>query len=256
MLDVVVGTPVYREGAYVLDKFLFNQKQIQQNNRSSELVLATCDYDFTEELENLFNSWELRGTVLSYEVVKPEYARSHLWNIACGREAIRRYTLSQTGAQYLLFLDADMTFDPSVINIMKKEIDGYDVVFNGYHLRHFGVGLAGLGCTLLNRRTLEKIVFRCCEFTNGEVIFEDNLLEIDLFRLGSRIKKGFFLSTNHHMDATRTEHIDPQPVGLLRRIANWPFARYLLIRASIMFRHNIPWKMKILLSKLRKAKGK
>jgi hypothetical protein len=118
------------------------------------------------------------------------------------------------------------------------------------------VGLAGLGCALLTRSTLERINFRCYEFKNGEVIFEDNMLEIDLFRLGSRVRKGFFLSINHYMDAAKTGRITPQPVGVLRQITNWPLARYLLIRASIIFRHNIPWKLKILLSKLHRAIGK
>ncbi|MFC1958878.1 hypothetical protein ACFLV6_03085 [Chloroflexota bacterium] len=248
-MDVVIGTPIYRQGAYVIDKFLSNQKQIQQSHQLSEIVLATCEHDYIEELENLISLWELRGTVLSYKVVQPEYAQSRIWNIACGREAIREYILSKTEARYVLFLDADMTFEPSVIKIMGKEINGYDVVFSGYPIQHYGIGLAGLGCAMLTKSTLEKVKFRCCEFKNGEVIFEDNLLEMDLFRLGRRVKKGFFLSINHYMSATRTRSIAPQPVGILRRITNWPFARYGLIRASIMVRHNVPWKLKILLSR-------
>ena len=102
---------------------------------------------------------------------------------------------------------------------------------------------------MLTRNILEKIRFRCYEFKNGEVIFEDNVLEMDLFRLGSRIKKGFFLSINHYRSVTEARYIAPQPVGMLRKVANFAFARYGLIRASIMTRHNIPWKLKILLSK-------
>jgi len=81
------------------------------------------------------------------------------------------------------------------------------------------------------------------------VIFEDDLLEMDLFRLGSRIKKGFFLSINHYASATEARHIIPQPVGILRKITNCAFAKYGLIRASIMIQYNIPRKLKVLLSK-------
>ena len=248
-VNIVIGTPIYCQGAYVLDKFLSNQKQIQQSYPSSELILATSEYDFIKELERLVSFWKLRGTVLFYEVVKPDHARSSIWNVASGREAIREYTLSQTEARYLLFLDADMIFGPSVIKTMETEIQGYDVVLSGYPLHRYGIGLAGAGCVMLTRSILEKVKFRCYEFKNGEVIFEDNLLEMDLFRLGSRVKKGFFLYISHYRSATEARHITPQPVGILRKIANCAFARYWLIRASIMIQHNIPWKLKVLLSK-------
>ncbi|MFC1905079.1 glycosyltransferase family A protein [Chloroflexota bacterium] len=249
-VNIVIGTPIYRQGAYVVDKFMSNQKQIQQSYPSSNLILATSEYAFIKELESLVSFWKLRGTVLLYEVVKPDHARSSIWNIACGREAIREYTLSQTEVGYLLFLDADMTFDPSVVNIMKKEIQGYDVVFSGYPLKRYGMGLAGMGCVMLTRSILEKVKFRCYEFKNGELIFEDNLLEMDLFRLGSRSKKGFFLSINHCRSATEARHITPQPVGIFRKIANCAFIRYVLLSVSIMIQLNIPWNLKVFLNKL------
>ncbi len=248
-MNVVIGTPVCRERAYAVDKFLSNQKQIQQSYPSSELILATQEYDFIKELESLVSFWKLRGTVLLYEVVKPDYAWSSIWNIACGRESVRKYALSQTEARYLLFLDADMTFEPSVIKTMESEIQGCDVVFSGYPLQRYGIGLAGAGCVMLTRSILEKIKFRCDEFKNGEVIFEDNLLEMDLFRLGSRVKKGFFLTINHYISATEARQVTPQPVGILRKMANCAFCRYGLIRVSLMTRYNIPWRLKVLLSK-------
>ena len=94
-IDVVVGVLIYRQGAYIIDKLLANQKEIQQEYPSSELVLATNEGDFVQELERLLSHWGLRGRVILYETIKPEYARSKVWNIACGREAIRRYILSQ-----------------------------------------------------------------------------------------------------------------------------------------------------------------
>ena len=102
---------------------------------------------------------------------------------------------------------------------------------------------------MLTRGILERIEFRCYEFRNGEVICEDNILEMDLFRLSSRINKGFFLSLSHYKSENEAAYITPQPVGALRRITNSAFVRYALIKASIMIQYDIPWKLKVLLNK-------
>ena len=248
-MSVIIGTPIFRGGAYVIERFLSNQKFVQESYQSAELILATAESDFIKELEGHLKFFKLKGTVLFFNVIKPPHANSNLWEIACGREAIREYTLFKTRARYLLFLDADMAFEPSVVNTMEKEIQGYDVVFSGSPLHNNAIGLAGAGCVMLTRSILEKVRFRCYEFRNGEVIFEDNLLEMDLFRLGSRIKKGFFLSVNHYISATEFRYIAPQPVGILRKMVNSTLIRYILIRLSIMIQQNIPWKIKVLLIK-------
>ncbi len=133
---------------------------------------------------------------------------------------------------------------------MEKEIKDYDAVFSGYPLRHRGIGLAGCGCVMLTRGILEKLRFRCYEFKNGEVIFEDNVLEMDLFRSGGRIKKGFFIPITHYENSTEGKHIEPQRLGLWRKIANNNSIRYILIRTSILIHYNIPWHLKVLLSGL------
>jgi hypothetical protein len=249
MVNVVIGTPIFRKGSYVLDKFLTNQQQIQNIYPSSELVFATCEKGYVATLESKLSSHGLKGTVLHYDIKKPSYSQSNIWNITSGRETIRNYTYSKTNAKYLLFLDADMTFDPEVVTIMEQQIQGYGAAFSGYPLRDYGIGLAGAGCLMLTREILDKINFRCHEFKNGEVIFEDNILEMDLFRIRSRFKKGFFVSIEHYRSATEVKHIKPQQVGLLRKIANFPLLRYLLIRMSIMIRYNIPWKLKVIRGK-------
>ncbi|GAF70126.1 unnamed protein product [marine sediment metagenome] len=66
-VNVVIGTPIYRQGAYVLDKFLYNQKQIQQSYPLSELILATSEYDFIKELESLVSFWKLKVLLCSIE---------------------------------------------------------------------------------------------------------------------------------------------------------------------------------------------
>jgi hypothetical protein len=248
-LDVLIGTPIHSNGIYIIDKFLSNQRQIQSRYLTSELVLATVEDELVRELEGFVKLWKLKGRVVHYKVAKPEHARSSIWEITTGRDAIRQYMLNQTEAEYLLFLDADMTVEPSVIGIMKKEMEGYDVVFSGYPLRNHGIGLAGAGCAMLKRSVLEKLNFRCYEFKNGEVIFEDNVLEMDLFRLHSRIKKGFFLTINHFTGADSMKQITPRSVGAFRKLANHPLLRYILIKTSIDLRYNIPWRLKTIISR-------
>ena len=240
-VNVVIGTPIHHAGAYILDKFLANQKEIQQNYPSSELVLATVEHDFADELEALLSSWGVRGKVLRYETVRPKHAWKRVWNVACGREAIRQYMLSQTKAQYLLCLDADMTYDPNIIEIMEREIQGYDVIYSGSPLRDLGIALAGTGCCMLTVAVVKEIIFRCLEFGNGAVISEDSLLELDLINSGKRIKKGFFLAISHYEDENSVKSIVPQRLGLYRRITHSAFVRRLLTRASIASRRNIGW---------------
>ena len=249
-VDVVIGTVIYRQGSYIIDKFLANQKEIQQDYPSSELLLATNEPDYVEELGRFIKLGGVKGRVIPYETVKPSYARSRVWNIACGREAIRQYMLLHTEAKYLLSVDADMIYDPAVLKIMEKEIQGYDVVFSGCPIRGYGKGLAGAGCMIGNRRTLERIEFRCVEFKNGDVMFEDNLLELDSFRLRSRIKRGFFLHVSHYKSANEAKNIEPHPVSLYQKITNSVLVRYVLIRASLIARHNIPWRLKVIADKL------
>lgn len=210
-------------------------------------MLSTNENDFRSELENLLYSYGLRGRAIHYETVKPDYARSRVWNIACGREAIRRYILSQTEAKYYLSMDADMIYEPAVVKIMKTMIQDCDIVFSGYPLRDFGIGLTGAGCMMVNRDTLKKIQFRCAEFKNGDMVSEDNLFEMDSFRLGCKIKKGIFIHASHYKSENEVKHVAPQPVSLYRRITTSSLIRYLLIRSSLIVNYNIQkrlWTMK------------
>ncbi len=43
---VAVGTVIYRAGAYILDRYLDNQREIQSRYSASELILATNEHDF------------------------------------------------------------------------------------------------------------------------------------------------------------------------------------------------------------------
>jgi len=246
--DVVVGTPICRRTSFVLDKFLSNQQEIQQAYPGCKLVLATDEPDFVAELKEQINHYQLKGEVIAYETVKPDYAQSWAWNIACGREALRHYALSQ-GAEYLLFLDSDMVYEPSVISIMKDKIQAFDVVSSGCRLPRWGGWGFGGGCLMTNRQILDRITFRCYEFKNGQVIYEDGVLDMDLFKCRARVNKGIFVSNKHYKNREEYEAIEPQPVGWFRAVTNNLLVRYILIRMSILARYQIAYKLHALLYK-------
>lgn len=239
MVDVVIGVPICQKGAYVLDKFLANQKEIQRNYPSSELIFATEQEDYIKELENSLRSYGVRGKVLSFEVIKPDYAKNRVWNLTCGREAVRQYMLSQADARFLLCLDGDMIYDPNMIRIILKEIHGFNVVYSGYRLDRSAAYDIGTGCSLYTRDAIEKVRFRCLEFKNTYVIPEGFMLELDLIRSGIRIKKGVFLSIRHYKTSQEFYDIAPQTLGLFRKITASRFVRYIVIKASIFFKHDI-----------------
>jgi hypothetical protein len=246
---VIVGAPIYRGGAFVIDKFLENQKEIQKNYPSSELILSTEQKDYIEELKGLLKRYDLRGDVISFEVVKPDYARATNWNTTCGREAIRRYIVSKTEASHLLFIDVDMTCDPHIINILKKEIGSYDIVASGYAGRLYGIQTGGIGCTLFTRSALERITFRCCEFKNRMVIDEGEMLDMDTFSRRLKFKHGYLLAIDHYDTDGSVRHIEPHPVSVLRKVSNARLLRYILLKASVKCNYNIPSKLYTLRSR-------
>lgn len=241
-VDVIVGVPICKRASYVLGKFLANQQEIQRAYPGCMLVFATNEPEFIAELREQISYYNLNSKVISYETIKPAYARSRIWNIACGRDALRKYTLI-SGAQYLLFFDSDMTFDPNVINIMKIQIHNHDVIHSAYLLRYFGVAATGLGCSMITRKTLEQVRFRCIEFNNGQFIDEGNLFEMDLFSLRKRVRRGFFMQISHFETEDMERTIYRKPMGLIKRLANLLLIRYLLTKASILIKHDIPGKL-------------
>lgn len=234
-LTVVVGAPVCRRGAYILDKFLSNQREIQQRYPLSEMALATDEPDFAGEVETLLGSSGVRGRVVRYETVGPPRGGSWYSSIASGREAVRQYILSQTRAKYLMSVDADMLYDTRLVEIMEREIEGYDAVFSGAPLRSVRgtIGMGG-GCAMLRRSALERIQFRCVELRNGEVLDDGCMLEMDLIRSGIAVKKGVFVSVNHYIGPAEALSVNPQPLGLFRRISTSRYVRYSLLRASLL----------------------
>jgi hypothetical protein len=247
--DVIVGTPLCRRTSFVLDKFLSNQQEIQKAYPNCSLVLATDEPDFVAELKEQIDRHRLRGEVINYETVKPDYARSRVWSIAGGREAVRQYALSQE-AEYLLYLDSDMVYEPLVISIMKEKIQSVDVVFSGYQLPRWGSWGFGGGCLMINRETLNKITFRCYEFKNGRAIAEDQVLAMDLFGCHARFNQGIFVPIKHYLNRHECYTVEPQPVSWFQTLADRPLIRYMLTRMSILAKYNIALKLHILLHRL------
>ena len=243
--DVIMGAPICRRTAFALDEFLANQQEIQRAYPDCELILATEEPDFVAELKERIARYNLRGDAIGFELVRPENARHWAWAVAGGREAIKQYALSE-GAEYLLYFDADMTYAPSVISIMKEKIEGFDVVSSGYRLPRYGAWGFGGGCVLINRKTLSKINFRCYEFKSGFAITEDEWLDVDLFTSRARVKKGIFVPIRHYTESGQFHAIEPQPVGWLRQLANRPLVRYILVRMGVLLGFNIAGKLHIL----------
>jgi len=243
--DVIVGAPICRRTAFALDKFLANQREIQQAYHDCRLVMATDEPDFVDDLEEQIKRHHLKGEVITYETVKPDYARSRIWSVTCGREAIRQYTLLQ-GAEYLLCLDGDMVYEPSLISIMKSKIKGFDVAYSGFRFRLYGTFGFGTSCFMINRKILSKMTFKCYEFRNGQELDDGESIFLELFRYRARLNKGFFLPIKHYRNSQEYYAIEPQPVCWLRIISNSLLVRYILVRMGVLLGFNIAGKLHIL----------
>ncbi len=236
--EIIAGTPICRRAAFVLDKFLANQREIQRAYPGCELVLATDEPDFVADLEEQLKRHQLRGKVITYATVRPDYACSRIWSVTCGREAIRQYALSR-GAEYLLCLDGDMVYDPALVSIIKAKIKGFDAAYSGFRLRPRGTLGFGTSCFMLNRKILTRVTFRCYEFRNGQTLDDGEAIFLELFRYHARLNKGFFVSIKHYMDRHQYYAVAPQPMRWYQTLTHILLVRYILTRAAVLTRHNI-----------------
>jgi hypothetical protein len=238
-VDVIIGTPVCRRTSFILDTLLSNQREIQQAYPNCQLALTTDEPDYIEELQKTIDSYKLNGVAVLYETKKPSYAKKRIWSIAAGREAFRRYALS-TGAEYILCIDGDLTFEPSVVSIMKTKIQGYDAAYSGYAVRREGGWGWGAGCLMIRKEMLSKASFRCYEFRSGHILAEDEILDIDLLKNHARINKGIFVSNKHYLNSKEYIPFSPRPISRARRLVNTLTIRVPLIKLSILCGYNIP----------------
>ena len=236
---ILIGTTLVSKYAYILDKFLKNQKAIQDEFSSSSLVIATDELNFLQRLEEKIKCYKIDGSAIYYQTIKPSYARDRTWSISAGREAIRQYALDND-FDYLLSVDADMIYETSIVQTLLKELGSFDVIQSGYKNRLINNIGFGLSCTLINREILEKIQFRCMEFKNGHVLEDGNMFEYDAFRVGAKIKKGIFVEIRHYSDTKTFQAISPsEKIGMIKKWIISPLMRYLLVRLSITFKYDI-----------------
>ncbi|TDA25330.1 MAG: hypothetical protein DSN99_08530 [Archaeoglobi archaeon] len=221
---VIIGVPISPQTEYLLEKFLKNQKEIQEKTRVDvKTVFATEDEQFAKKLRTCCKEYGINCEVILFEAKRPLNAKNRIWNIVAARNAIRDYFLN-SNAEYLVFIDSDMIFDPDILNkLIEKVKKGYDVVYNGYLDKDgLGINLTGFGGTLIKRRVMEKIVFRCKE-NNGRVIDEAVFFEIDLFKMGAKVFRSFLAYNEHHGKTTAICH--PRELKLTEKIRNSPYFR-------------------------------
>lgn len=237
MTKVLIGTTIVRKSGYILDKFLQNQKEIQNNFADAELVIATDEADFVDDLKSQFKKHKLKGEILFYETEKPDYARDRNWSMAAGRDKCRQCAVDNN-FDFLLVVDTDMIYDNSLIQILIAVSNRYDIVQSGYRSKHnsrIGFG----GCNLIGKELLKKIKFCCAEFKNGYIVEEGNMFEYDSFRKGAKIRKGVFVEIEHYSSPTEKVFINSMKLSLRKRFIIQPVIRYLIIGLSLYFKRNI-----------------
>ena len=242
-MEVVVGVPINPRTAYILDKFLKNQEKIQSKSKLAvKTVFATEDLEFAEKLKNILKKYNIKSDVITFEVYKPKYAKDRIWNIVSARTSIRDYFL-KSQAEYLIFMDADMIFDPEIVNKLIEIVEkGYDVVYNGYLDRGnpSGINLTGFGGTLIKRWVMEKTKFRCKE-KNGRVIDEGVYFEFDLVKIGAKVYRGFIAYSEHHDPKRPPSICYPKKLTLQEKLRNNIYLRFLIHLISILLCYDILW---------------
>jgi len=241
-MDVIVGAPICRRTSYVLDKFLKNQQEIQNTYPGCMLVIATDEPDFVTELREQVGKYNIKAEVISYETIKSNRHQSYIWNITCGREALRQYMLS-TGVEYFLSVDADMIFDPSVIDVMKDKSIGFDAVYSAYTMATLGFYGFGNGCLFFSRKILSKMAFTCFEFGKKQIIDESEAVDWVLFKRRAKVRKGIFVAIKHYIGKPKCYDIEPQLMSTFRKLTNSLVIRFMLIQISIIIRCNITRKL-------------
>ena len=141
-----------------------------------------------------------------------------------------------------------MVYEMSVISIMKLKIEGFDSVYSGYRWRNGNWGFGG-GCIMINRKAFSQITFRCYEFKNGQVLSEDEILDMDFFSARIHANKGIFLTSKHFNSRDEYYTINPKPLPLFLAIGNSLFVKYVVMRADIILRINVGLKIHLLLSR-------
>jgi hypothetical protein len=178
---ITIGTPISREKAYILDKFLDYYKNYK-------IIFCTEDIDFASELRVKCGD---NVRVVCFLQKKEKYYK--LTNITRARERIREVFLN-TNSDYLLFIDSDILVNPS-------SLPNGDVVYNSYLVHSGHLCNNGLGICLISRKVLKQIKFRSYiyeplieyDFFIDECLY----FEMDALSKGFKIKHGCSTSTHY-----------------------------------------------------------
>jgi hypothetical protein len=235
---VIVGVPICESKTYILDKFLANQTEIRIHYPNSRIVFAVEDCQSEVEFAKRVNL-ERYGKVIYWT---PEPCRRFwLKNIANAREAIRRYVLT-TFADYLMVCDCDMTYDPNLISLMLEQMPCKDAVFSAYRVRPHGTWGWGTSPSLLSRKLLNKIRYRCIVWADKRFLCEDQMLDYDMFLCGAKIARGAYVSNTHHAASDKPLILDvPIEINWMRYLTiSLPF-RFIVIGVSQVFHYDFTW---------------
>ncbi|MEM5831674.1 MAG: glycosyltransferase [Candidatus Aenigmatarchaeota archaeon] len=188
-MKILIGSPISKESAYALDKFIKNQEEIYKKTKHECLTVFA-----SEDIKKLPVKNKNFVLINFKPIIK---GKDRVWKIVGARNAIREYFLSKD-FDYLVFLDSDMAFEPEIINkLVEKAKEGYDVVYNIYRLKNGQVAYSGFGGTLIKRWVMEKVKFRCYE-DNKIVVDEINCFKKDLLRIKAKIWRGLVAKSIHY----------------------------------------------------------
>ncbi|AIG97475.1 Glycosyl transferase family 2 [Archaeoglobus fulgidus DSM 8774] len=250
-MSAIIGVPINPKTAYILDKFLKNQEEIQKRSATEvNTIFATEDVTFAEKLRKILQKYSINHEIITFEPNRPKNAKDRIWNIVLARNAIRDYFL-KSKAEYLIFMDADMIFEPEIVNkLIKIAEKGYDVVYNGYLDRGNpnGINLTGFGGTLIKRWVMEKVRFRCKE-KNGRVVDEGVFFEFDLVKIGAKVYRGFIAYSEHHDPKRPPSICHPRELKLSERIRNDIRFRFISHAISIPLCYDILWNVSMMLKR-------
>lgn len=219
-MKIIIGVPINKKGSYTLDKFLNNQENIKKTTKNpTKLIFTTDEVEYVQELMAHLNDHQLEYEIITFNLIKPLWSSSRIWSITQARESVRKYACVHN-IDYLVFFDCDMEYEETIVNNLLTTAEmGFDVVFNGYLLKNAKLVMNGFGGTLINRKILETIPFRCFETrTQDAVIDEGFYFEMDSLSTGAKIYRGIIADSIHFCTATKYRALKKRQLTSIEKI--------------------------------------
>lgn len=224
-MKILIGSPIAKDSAYALDKFIKNQIEIHKITKNKCLTLFA-----SEDIKKLPFKNKNFGLINFKPIIK---GKDRIWKIVAARNSIREYFLDKN-FDYLIFIDSDMTFEPEIVNkLIEKAEEGYDVVFNIYRLKNDQVAYSGFGGTLIKKWVMKKIRFRCYE-NEKTIVDEINCFKKDLFKIKARTWRGL-LTKSIHYDCENRRWTMNRDLKLKEKIFIWISDKILSILPETTF---------------------